>query len=124
MCLALIAVFADESGQMQIGRRDFQTDLLARLTAGAGVGRFTGLHLQFTAARTPEAAVRFLRAFEQQDFASFIEAVEQRGDFVGQSHRTNFKWRMTKVERGKMRFPDLCDLRSRFAPDWPTVHKF
>ena len=71
---------------MQIGRRELQTDFLVRLAARTGVGRFAAIHLQLAAARTPQTAIRLLRAFEQQDFVALVENVEQRGDFVGQWH--------------------------------------
>ena len=87
MRLALIAVFADEAGEVQIARLELQTGFLARFATGAGVGGFAFVRVQFAAARTPEAAIRLLRAFEQEDFVALVEAVEQGGDFVGQLHR-------------------------------------
>src|ERR1035437_3486017 len=79
-------MFADESGQVQIRRRESQPDFLVRLAAGAGVRGFAEIHFQFAAARTPQAAIRLLRAFEQQDFPAIVEAIQQRSDFIRQSH--------------------------------------
>jgi len=91
-------MLADESGQMQIRRRKFQSNFLMRLAAGAGVRRFAEVHLQLAAAGTPAAAIRLLRAFEQKDFAALIEAVEQRGDFIGQRHGESVEGRVSGVE--------------------------
>ena len=83
---ALVAVFADEAGEMQTPRRELQADLLVCFTASTGVGRFAGVRLEFAAGRAPEAAVRLLRAFEQEDFIALIETVEQRRNLVRQRH--------------------------------------
>jgi len=80
--LALIAVFADQPGQMQVRRREFQSGFLVRLAAGAGVRRLAEVHLQFAAARAPQAAIRLLRAFEQKSFLLLAEAVKQRCNFA------------------------------------------
>jgi hypothetical protein len=42
--------------------------------------------VQLAATGTPQAAIWFLRAFQQQHLVPLIETVEQRGDFVGQRH--------------------------------------
>ncbi len=81
MRLRLISMLADDSGQMQIRGRNFQSGFFLRLAAGAGVGRFAEVHLQFAAARAPKSAIWFLRAFEQQNFARLVEAIQQRRDF-------------------------------------------
>lgn len=80
MCLALVTMFADQAGQVQIGGSQGDADFFAGLAAGAGVGRFAEVRLELTAARTPKAAIGFLGAFEQQDFVLLIEAIQQRGD--------------------------------------------
>ena len=82
MRLALVAVLADDTREVQISWLKGSPNFLARLAAGASVGGFADVHFQFTAARTPEAAIRFLRPFEQQDFIVLVETIEQRGDFV------------------------------------------
>jgi hypothetical protein len=69
-----------------------------RLAAGAGVGRFAKVHFQFAATRTPQAAIRLLRAFEQKNFRLLVEAVKQRGDFVGQNHPPKFEFQTLNVE--------------------------
>jgi hypothetical protein len=76
---------------VQILRLNFQSEFFLRLTARARIRRFALVHVQFAAARTPEAEIWFLRAFEQQDFVALVEAVEQRGDFVGQKHSRKFQ---------------------------------
>lgn len=82
----LIAVLTDEAGEMQVARVELQAGFLAGLAAGAGIGGFTLVRVQFAAARTPAAAIRFLSAFEQEDFIALIETVEQCGDLVRQLH--------------------------------------
>jgi hypothetical protein len=72
--------------KMEIGRQKFQPQFLVRLARGTGIGRFPFLRVQFAAARTPEPAIRLLRAFKQEDFIALIEAIEQRRDFVRQLH--------------------------------------
>lgn len=89
MRISLIAVLADEAGQMQIGGRKRESGFLARFTAGADVRRFTQLGFQFAAARAPQAAVRLLRAFEQEYFVALVEDVEQRRDLVRQHHNAS-----------------------------------
>ena len=86
MRLALETMFADEAGEVQIARGELLPGFLECFAAGAGVGRFTFIRVQLAAARTPQTAIRFLCAFEQEDFIALVEAVEQRGDFVGQLH--------------------------------------
>src|SRR5579885_103121 len=71
--LALIAGFADQAGQMQIGPAQLQTDFLPRFADGAGVGRFAERHLQFAAARAPMAAIRFPGALQQQHLVTLVE---------------------------------------------------
>lgn len=84
--LARVAEFADQPGQMQLARRDDQSHFLMRLAARAGVGGLAEISLQLAAARTPEASIRVLRAFEQQHLVAFVEAIEQGRNFVGQRH--------------------------------------
>ena len=86
MRLALETVFADDAGEVQIARGELLAGFLVRLAAGAGVGRFAFVCVQLTAARTPQTAIRLSCAFEQEYLFALIEAVEQRGDFVGQLH--------------------------------------
>ena len=86
MRLALETVFADEAGEVQISRGELLAGFLVRFAAGAGVGRFAFVRVQFAAARTPQTTIRLLCAFEQEDFIALVEAVEQRGDFVRQLH--------------------------------------
>ena len=80
MRLALITVLTDETGQVQVGWLEHHANFLVRFAASTCVGRFAEVHLELAAARAPEAAIRLLRAFEQQDFVALIENVEQRGD--------------------------------------------
>jgi len=91
MGLALVAVFADEAGKVQVRWREDEAGFLVGLAAGAMVGRFAEVHFQFAAARAPETAVGFLGALEQEDFIALTETVEERGDFIRQRHLIKFK---------------------------------
>lgn len=84
--LPLETMLADEAGEMKIGPKKLLAEFLVRFAGGAGVGRFAFVGVQLAAARTPEAAIRLLRAFEQEDFILLIKAIQQRGDFVRQLH--------------------------------------
>lgn len=86
MARATIGVFTHYGSEVQIARRDFQTKFLLRLAAGAGVRRFPFLGVDLAAARAPEAAIGFLRAFEQEDFIAPVEHVKQSCDSVRQPH--------------------------------------
>src|SRR6187551_2293552 len=90
MGLPLETVFADEAGEMEVRREKFLAELLVRFAGRASVGRFTLVGVQLAAARTPETAIRLLCAFEQEDVIALVEAVEQRGNFVGQLHARSF----------------------------------
>ena len=83
---ALVTVFADEPGEVQITRLELLTSFFSRFATGAGVGRFAFVRVQFATARAPKTAVRLLRTFEQENLVPVVEAVEQGGDFVGQLH--------------------------------------
>ena len=86
-----------------------------RLADGAGERRFAFVLMQFAAGRAPQAAVGFLRAFEQQHVVAPVEAVEQRGDLVRKYHRgVGSKWRIST--RRFTRVPlDRCHARSTKA---------
>lgn len=86
MRLALVTMLADDAGEVQVARTQPQAGFLPRLATGASVRRLTHIGAELPAARTPEAPVGRLRPLQQQDFVAFVEAVEQRGDFVGQRH--------------------------------------
>ena len=84
--VALVTVFADEAGEVQVARGELLAGFFQGFAAGAGVGGFAFVGVQFAATRTPETAIGLLSAFEQEDFVLMVEAVEQGGDFVGQLH--------------------------------------
>jgi hypothetical protein len=86
MGLSLVTAFADQAGQMQVRRTQGNANFLPGFAAAAGKGRLARGHFKLAAARAPEAAVGLLRAPHQEHFIRAIEAVEQRGDFVGQRH--------------------------------------
>ena len=86
MTLAFVTVFADNSGEMQIRRRNAQLQFFSRFTAGASVGRFAKLRLEFASAGTPQTEVGLLGPLEEQNLPLMIEAVEQSRYRVGQIH--------------------------------------
>ena len=109
MRLALETVFADDAGEVQIARGKLLSSFLVRLATRASVGRFTFVCVQLATARTPQATIRLLGAFEQEDFITLIETVEQCGDFVGQLH--------PRSEAG-------ADAGGKFASGTATVESF
>src|SRR5581483_653653 len=86
VALPLIALFGDNTCQVQFVRGDGQPHLLRGLPAGASVGRFAGFRVELAAARAPEAKVRFLGALQKKNLIGFVETIKQRRDFVGQAH--------------------------------------
>src|SRR5688572_19050784 len=82
MRFPLIAVLANDAGQVQRCRFDLQSKFLPYLAARAGVRRFSRFGVELSSARTPKAAIRLLRPMHQQHFIAVIEAVEQRSDSI------------------------------------------
>src|SRR5436190_20183206 len=75
MALPLIAVLADQAGKVQICRRDPEAKFFLRLATRARIRRFAFFTVQFTAARTPQPQIRFLRPFHQKNLIAVIETV-------------------------------------------------
>jgi len=86
VCVSLIAMFADNARQVQVAGLNLQPQFFLSFTAGAGERRFAVVRVQFAARRTPEAKIWLLRSLQQKHFVACVEAIEQRGDFVGQRH--------------------------------------
>lgn len=86
MACAAVGVFTHHRSEVQIASGDFQAKFFTRFAAGAGVRRFAFVGVDLAAARAPETAIGFLRAFEQQDFIALVEHVKQCGNVVGQPH--------------------------------------
>lgn len=84
MRLALIAELADQSGEVQIGRLEDESRFLGGFATGARVRGFPEALLQLTAGRRPQSAVRLLGSVQEEDLVGFVEAVQQRGDFMRQ----------------------------------------
>lgn len=82
--LALITELADQSGEVQIGGLQNETCFLGGLATGARVRGFPEAFLQLAAGRRPQAAVRLLGSVQEEDLVGFVEAVQQRGDFMRQ----------------------------------------
>ncbi len=106
MRASLIPIFADDSRQVQITGSAQEPRFFARFAAGTDVRGFAEIHLQLAARGAPEAAVGFLRPLQQQDLILRIEAIQQRGDFVRQTHRENFKRRKANVEQQRLPRPE------------------
>ncbi len=86
MRLALVSLLGDEARQMEVGWLDLEGDFLPGFPASAGVRRFACFRMQFSPARTPQAAIWLLRPFEQQYFVPLVEAVKQRRNLIRQNH--------------------------------------
>src|SRR6267154_1221497 len=93
MTLALVAVLADQAGEVQVGNRQRQPQFLLRLAARAGVRRFALVLMQLPAAGTPKSEIRFLSAFQQEHLVCLVETIEQRSDLIGQRHGPNKDWK-------------------------------
>src|SRR5207247_2809174 len=89
MTLALIAMLAYQTGQVQVSRQERDAEFLLRLTAGARVGRFTFIRVQFSAAGTPQPEIWLLGPLQQKDFVLVIETIKERSDLVRQGHGRN-----------------------------------
>ena len=92
MALPQITVLADNPGEVQIGSFQTPAKFFLRLATGAGVGRFADVGVQLAAAGAPEAAVGFLRAFEQEHFIALVEAIKQRRNAI-RKFRNSFRLR-------------------------------
>ena len=138
MRLPLVTVFADETGEMEIPWGELEAGFFECLAAGAGVGGFAFVCMQFPAAWTPKTAIGFLGALEQEDFVRLVETVEQGGDFVRQLHRASEAGERNSCknrngERGKCQpqlfAPAAAGLRHSRAPShqdlsegcWPAA---
>ncbi len=97
--LPLKTVFAHEAGKVEVGRRELLAEFLVRLARGADVGRFAEVGLKLAAARTPEAEVGLLGAFEQEDFVALVEAVKQRSNTI-RIFIWNFHLSLSPKDRG------------------------
>lgn len=86
MGLAQIAMFADDAGKVTVLRSNHQPYFFFGFTARAGIGRFPKVRIQLSAAGAPAAEIRLLVAFHEQHLLVLVKTVEQRGDFVGQTH--------------------------------------
>ena len=89
MAGATVGVFTHDGRKMQIAGGDFQSKLLIRFPTGTSVRRLAYIGVNLATTRAPEATIRFVRAFEQQDFVALVEHVKQRGNSVGQLHSRN-----------------------------------
>ena len=85
--VALVAILADEPGEVQVAGCDFQSGFLLCLAAGARVGGLAPCDLDLAAGRYPTSKIWRLVALEQEEPVVWVEAVEQRGQFVWQRHR-------------------------------------
>ena len=85
--VALVGILADEPGEVQVAGCDFQSGFLLCLAAGARVGGLALCDLDLAAGRYPTSKIWRLVALKQEEPVVWVEAVEQRGQFVWQRHR-------------------------------------
>ena len=72
-----VALFADQSSQMQISGLCYHPQLLFCFAPRTSVRRFALVHLQLPAAGTPATQVRFLRPLHQQDLVIRVETIQK-----------------------------------------------
>src|SRR5579859_4937267 len=112
VAVALVTVFADQARQMQVRSRNPEPKFFLSLPAGTRIGRFTFRSIEFPAARTPQAKIRLLRPFQQQDFFVSVETIQQCGDVVSGTH-------LGRVEAGHRPVPmqyRFCAVRIKRCP--------
>ena len=84
MGVALIAVFADDAGEVEVVGRELQAGFFASFTDGAGVRAFSGVGFELAAGRTVAAAVGLMIALDQQHAPILVKGVQQCGNPVWQ----------------------------------------
>ena len=84
MGVALIAVFADDAGEVEVVGRELQAGFFAGFTDGAGVRAFSGVGFELAAGRTVAAAVGLMVALDQQHAPILVKGVQQRGNPIWQ----------------------------------------
>ena len=84
MGVALIAVFADDAGEVKVVGREFQAGFFAGFTDGAGVRAFADVVFELAAGWTVAAAVGLMIALDQQHAPILVKGVQQRGNPVWQ----------------------------------------
>ena len=84
MGVALIAVFTDDAGEVEVVGRELQAGFFAGFTDGAGVWAFSGVGFELAAGRTVAAAVGLMIALDQQHAPILVKGVQQCGNPVWQ----------------------------------------
>ena len=86
MGVSFVAGFGDNAGEVHFARSDLNAEFFSGFTAGAGVRRFAGGSVEFSAGRAPKAEIGFLRAMHQKHFVMRVKAIEESGNLVRQVH--------------------------------------
>jgi hypothetical protein len=86
MVFAIVTVFGDDAGEVQVADGNLQAGFFADFTHGAFVGGFAFLGVKFSPDGAPEAPVRLLSSVQQEQVSLLVEQVDEGGDFVPQLH--------------------------------------
>ena len=92
MSVALIAVFADDAGEVEVVGHELQAGFFAGFTDGTGVRAFSSFGFELAAWRTIAAAVGLMIALDQQHAPILVKGVQQRGNPVWQRHTSVKQW--------------------------------
>jgi len=92
MSVALIAVFADDAGEVEVVGRELQSGFFVGFTDGTGVRAFSIFGFELAAWRTIAAAVGLMIALDQQHAPILVKGVQQRGNPVWQRHTSVKQW--------------------------------
>ena len=122
--LALVAAFADDAGEVEIGGSEFDAEFFAGFSTGTGVGRFACVRVKLATGRTPVSEVGFVCALDEEDFVGFVETVKQCGDFVGERCRRAhllMQWSLRLVRMKSWPCAMATALRIMFSPFSPSA---
>lgn len=84
MSVTLIAVFADDAGEVEVVGCELQAGFFVGFTNGTGVRAFSSFGFELAAGRTIAAAVGLMIALDQQHAPILVKGVQQRGNPVWQ----------------------------------------
>ena len=84
MSVTLIAVFADDAGEVEVVGRELQSGFFVGFTDGTGVRAFSIFGFELAAWRTIAATVGLMIALDQQHAPILVKGVQQRGNPVWQ----------------------------------------
>ena len=110
VCLAVAAVLADETREVEVGGLNLNAEFFPGLAARRSVRRLAMGRVELSPTRTPKAKVRLLRPLHQQHAILFVEAIEQCRYLVRKGRHNHFTKRasaaiLMNVEQRDWRTP-------------------